>query len=141
MIIIQVNMSHVGFACQKNERGGNMSDNNTLTESLISIASETFRLKTVFGKAVSKLDLTEQTKYQSQFAWFTKKVEAALKNADLKLINLEGQIYDPGMAVTPLNIEDFEPEDCLKIEQMIEPIIMMNEKVIKTGTVILGREN
>lgn len=133
-------MSLADYACPKNKRGGNMSDNKVLTESIVSIASETFRLRTVFDKAVSKLDLSEQSKYQSQFAWFTKKVETAIKNAGLVLVNLEGQTYDSGMAVTPLNIEDFEPDECLIIAQMIEPIIMMNEKVFKTGTVILGRK-
>ena len=34
---------------------------------------------------------------------------------------------------------DFEAEDRLYVEQMIEPIIMDDEKVLKTGTAILGR--
>lgn len=43
------------------------------------------------------------------------------------------------MAVTPLNIEDFAPDDLLIIEQMIEPIIMGPEGVLRTGTVILRK--
>lgn len=111
----------------------------TLQNSLITIASELFRFQHVFEKAVSKLTLDEQTKYMSQYNWFSKKVIKALNAANLKLINLEGQLYDPGMAVTPLNIDDYEPDDPLYILQMIEPIIMQNDNVLKTGTVILGR--
>lgn len=114
-------------------------DFSKLESSLITIASELFRFQKVFEKAVSKLEVDEQDKYMSQFSWFSKKVSKALDEADLKLINLEGQPYDPGMAVTPLNIDEFEIEDKLYVAQTIEPIIMQQDKVIKTGTVILGR--
>ena len=63
----------------------------------------------------------------------------ALDESGLHLVNVEGQIYDPGMAVTPLNIDEFEPDDKLFVEQIIEPIIMSENAVYKTGTVILGR--
>ena len=116
-------------------------DNNyeTLQNSLISIASELFRFQRVFEKAVSKLEIDEQGKYMSQYSWFSKKVFKALEESNLKLLNIEGQLYDPGMAVTPLNIDDFDAEDVLYVTQTIEPIIMRNDAVIKTGTVILGR--
>ena len=114
-------------------------DNSNLQNTLLTIASELFRFQRVFEKAVSKLEIDEQGKYMSQFLWFSKKVSKALDEADLKLVNLEGQPYDPGMAVTPLNIDEFEIEDRLYVDQTIEPIIMQQDKVIKTGTVILGR--
>ena len=114
-------------------------DYSKLQESLITIASELFRFQGVFEKAISKLEMDEQNKYMSQYKWFSKKVYKALDDANLKLLSLEGQIYDPGMAVTPLNIDDFETEDRLYVLQTIEPIIMKNDKVFKTGTVILGR--
>ena len=117
-----------------------MKDNNEqLINSIISIASELFRFKQVFSKAISKLDLDEQNKYNSQFTWFSKKVLKALDEAGLRIVDIVGQPYDPGMAVTPLNIEDFETDDVLCVVQMMEPIIMDDDKVVKTGTVILGR--
>ena len=114
-------------------------DYSKLQNSLISIASELFRFQKVFEKAISKLDIDERNKYVSQYAWFSKKVYKALDEANLKLLNIEGQFYDPGMAVTPLNIDDFEADDQLYVLQTIEPIIMQDDKVFKTGTVILGR--
>lgn len=110
-----------------------------MQNSLISIASELFRFKGVFEKAVSKLDMEDQSKYMSQYAWFSKRVNKALEEANLKILSVEGQMYDPGMAVTPLNIDDFEVEDKLYVLQTIEPIIMQDDRVFKTGTVILGR--
>lgn len=110
-----------------------------LQDSLVSIATETFRFQLVYSKVLSKLDLNEQAKYSSQFAWFTKKVTKALDEAGLHIVDVSGQLYDPGMAVTPLNIEDFEAEDILYVAQTMEPIIMQENAVIKTGTVILGK--
>ena len=110
-----------------------------LQDSLVAIAAETFRFQHVYSKVLSKLDIDDQAKYSSQFTWFTKKVTKALDEAGLKIVDVNGQLYDPGMAVTPLNIEDFEAEDILFVAQTMEPIIMQDNAVIKTGTVILGR--
>ena len=116
-----------------------MDNYNAIKNSVIEIAVEHYRFKNTFMKAISKLDFEEQSKYMSQFAWFSKKVTKAVEEAGLRIVSIEGQAYDPGMAVTPLNIDDFEVEDELKIVQMIEPIIMQEDTVLKTGTVLLGR--
>lgn len=110
-----------------------------LQDSLTAIAAELFRFQGVFDKMLGKLDVYDQTKYASQFAWFSKRVTKALDAAGLRIVNTAGELYDPGMAVTPLNIDDFEPEDILFVAQMVEPIIMRGTEVVKTGTVILGR--
>lgn len=110
-----------------------------LQSSLITIASELFRFQKVFEKAISKLNVDERSRYLSQYAWFSKRVLSAMEEANLKLLNVEGQEYNAGMAVTPLNIDDFNSEDQLYVLQMLEPIIMQNDDVFKPGTVILGR--
>ena len=63
-----------------------------------------------------------------------------MDDSGLSVISVDGQPYDPGMAVTPLNLEDFEADDVLYVEQTMEPIIMEGDTVIKTGTVLLGRK-
>ena len=58
----------------------------------------------------------------------------------LRIVEIpSGTEYDPGMAVTPLNISDFEANDSLQVENTLEPVIMSGDSVLKTGTVILGR--
>ena len=115
------------------------SQNEALTKSIGDIASELYRFRRVFSKAISKLDADEQGKYMSQFAWFSKRVDKAVDSAGLRILDVKGQLFDPGMAVTALNIEDFDTVDELYIEQMMEPIIMKGDSIQKTGTVILGR--
>lgn len=49
-----------------------------------------------------------KTNISANFSGFPKKVTKALDDAGITVVSLDGQLYDPGMAVTPLNIEDFD---------------------------------
>jgi len=110
-----------------------------MIQSVISLAVESWRFGKVFDRLLTKLDAGEQSRYKNQFRWFIKKVEEALEQADLRIVNVEGHLFDPGMAATPLNIEEFDANDTLMVDQMIEPIIMGKEGLIKTGTVTLRK--
>lgn len=116
-----------------------LEENEKMSDSLIQIATEFQRFEKVFSKVIGKLNVDEQSKYESQFAWFSKRVMRALNQAGFTCISVENEIYDPGMAVTPLNLDEFAVSDTLVVEQMIEPIIMKNNTVVKTGTVLLRR--
>lgn len=110
-----------------------------LTQAVVSMAVEHWRFGKVFDRLLTKLDAGEQKRYKSQFHWFIKKVEAALEQAGLWIVNVEGDPFDPGMAVTPLNIEEFNTEDALMVDQMLEPIIMGRDGLVKSGTVTLKK--
>ena len=71
--------------------------------------------------------------------YFQKKVEESLDASGLKLVNVEGHPFDIGMAASALNIGDFEPDDVLFVDQMVEPIIMGVEGLKKQGTVMLRK--
>ena len=111
----------------------------TMRDAVISMAVESWRFGRVFDRLLTKLDAGEQNRYKSQFRWFLKKVEAALEQANLRIVNVEGHPFDPGMAATPLNIEEFGTDDALMVDQMLEPIIMGEEGLIRTGTVTLRK--
>ena len=110
-----------------------------LTQVVIGMAVESWRFGKTYDRLLTKLDAGEQNRYKSQFRWFIKKVEEALEQADLRIVNVEGHPFDPGMAATPLNIEEFDANAALIVHQMIEPIIMGKEGLIKTGTVTLRK--
>ena len=93
----------------------------------------------MFLRVLAKLDAGESTRYLGQYRWYVKRINELLEDAGYRLVNLEGTIYDPGMAITPLNVDEFSPNDKLYVDQMIEPIIMGKEGLVKTGTVILKR--
>ena len=84
------------------------------------------------------MDLNEANRYSNQLRYFQKRLDDSLQVIDMKLVNLEGQLYDPGMAASPLNIADFGPEDKLLVDQMVEPLIMGPNGIIKPATVMLA---
>lgn len=108
-------------------------------QALIKLAVESWKFSRTVARSMARLDPSEASKIDRQFRWFSKQVEEALQDAGLKLVNLEGQAYDVGDAATPLNLEDFEPGESLIISQMIEPVIMGNDGLVATGTVMLGK--
>ena len=109
-------------------------------EVIIGIAIESWRFRRVFERLLTKLEVEEQHRYRNQLRWFEKQLEEFLTQIGWQIVDVEGQPFDPGMAATPLNIEDFDSEDSLMVDQMLEPIIMGKDGLVKTGTVTLERE-
>jgi hypothetical protein len=110
-----------------------------LERSLIDVAVESWRFSRLFARLVNKLDAGDGGRYVNQLRYFQKKVEESLDANGLKLVNVEGQPFDPGMAASALNIGDFGPDDQLLVDQMVEPIIMGPEGLRKQGTVMLRK--
>ena len=110
-----------------------------LERSLIDIAVESWRFSRLFSRLVNKLDAGESGRYINQLRYFQKKLEESLEASGLRLVNVEGQPFDPGMAASALNIEDFGPDEELLVDQMVEPIIMGPEGLRKSGTVMLRK--
>ena len=114
-------------------------DNSLFIDAIADIAMEEWKFRNAFRRMLALVPHSEQAKYSSRYSWFSKKVEQALQQTGLEVISVEGQPFDVGMAATPLNLEDFEENESLYVEQMIEPILMKDGKVFHSGTVILGR--
>ena len=111
----------------------------TVNTILIDVAVESWRFARLFGRMLTKLDAGENARYANQYRYFLKRLEESIEGAGMHLVNVEGQLYDPGMAIKTLNIEDFKPDDRLLVDQMIEPIIMGKEGVIRSGSVMLRK--
>jgi len=106
---------------------------------LIDIAVESWRFSRIFARLVSKLDAGESSRYVNQLRYFQKKVDESLDAGGLKIVNIEGHPFDPGMAASAINIGDFSPDDVLLVDQMLEPIIMGPNGLRKQGTVMLRK--
>lgn len=110
-----------------------------LEKSLIDIAVESWRFAKLFYRLLSKMDAGEGARFINQYRYYLKRLEESLEQAGLRLVNVEGHPYDPGIAATALNIGDFGPDDHLLVDQMIEPILMGREGLVRTGTVMLRK--
>ena len=109
--------------------------------SLIEVAVESWRFSRLFARIVGKLDAGEANRYANQLRYFQKRIEESLDAVGLKLVNMEGQPFDPGVAATALNMGDFSPDDTLFVDQMVEPIIMGPKGLKKEGSVMLRKVN
>jgi hypothetical protein len=110
-----------------------------LERSLIDMAIEGWRFSRLFARVVNKLDAGEAVRYVNQLRYFQKKLEESLETSGLKIVNVEGQPFDTGMAACALNIGDFDPDDQLLVDHMVEPIIMGSDGLRKQGTVMLRK--
>lgn len=108
-------------------------------QSLIDLSVESWRFARLFGRVLTKLDAGDAPRYASQLRYFLKRLDEGLDVVGLKIVNLEGQQYDPGMAASALNISEFGPEDKLVVDQMVEPVLMGREGLVKSGTVMLKK--
>jgi hypothetical protein len=110
-----------------------------MREALVNMATESWRFSRLVERLLTKLDAGEQSRYVNQLRWFIKKIEESLEQSGLTIVSIEGQIFDPGMAATPVNLEDFSSQDVLVVDQMLEPIIMGKNGIIKTGSITLRK--
>jgi len=106
---------------------------------LLSLAVEGWRFTRVYLRLITKLDAGEQNRFISQCRYFQKQLEDRIGEIGYKLVNIEGHPFDPGMAATALNVGDFMPDSKLIVEQMLEPIIMDENGVVKMGIVLLRK--
>ena len=120
----------------------NIDDSETcFKQAIIDMILESWRFLNAFRNAMTSLSLDEQKRYQGRCSWFDRRLNEIVETAGLRIVAInQGEIYDIGMAVTALNIEDFQVDETLIVEQMVEPIIMEKDTVIRCGSVILGRK-
>jgi len=111
----------------------------TPNEALLNMAVEGWRFGRLFARMLAKMDIADAPRYANQLRYFLKKVDENLATAGLRLVSLEGHPFDPGMAASALNLGDFGPDDKLIVEQMLEPIVMGSDGLVRSGTVLLAK--
>ena len=106
---------------------------------LIELAVESWRLSRQFIRSLDLKEASVAQRQSGQIRYFQKRLDDILVERGLRIINLEGQPYEAGSAVTGLNTADFGADDDLIIDQMIEPTIMDENGVRRLGTAMLRK--
>jgi hypothetical protein len=107
-------------------------------EIFLAVILEAWRFSQVYQRLISSLDSRERNRWQSQYRYFVSELESHLGRVGYKLEILDGQPYDPGMAATAVNRDEFAPTDTLVVEHMLEPIILSETHgVIRAGKMVL----
>ncbi|MGN1021819.1 MAG: hypothetical protein ACI4O7_15760 [Aristaeellaceae bacterium] len=102
------------------------------------IAAESWRYSRAVSKVLRKLDVMDADRFARQYEYFTTRVQRAVVTAGLTVLDLTGQAYHVGLPVQAMNLEEFDEDEPLLIAQTIEPVIMMDGRVVKTGVVMVA---
>ena len=108
-------------------------------ELLVNLAVESWRLSRMFQRAIDARDIKAAGRQSNQIRYFQRKLQENLAPLGIRLVDLDGQLYDAGMAAAALNAADFGPDDTLYVDQMMEPIVMGRDGVRRTGTMMLRK--
>jgi hypothetical protein len=106
---------------------------------LAELAVESWRFAKEYRRLILKLDANEQNRFASKLNYFLQRLQSCLAEGGLSLVSLEGQPYEMGIAADVLNLDEFSAGDDLIIEQMIEPVIMGPDGIVKTGKAMVRR--
>ena len=114
-------------------------DADALRMSIAQIAAESWRYKQALSKVLRRMDPMDAERFSHQYGYFARQVEQAIAAAGLRVVDYAGQAYDVGLPVQAMNLDDFDEDEALIITQTVEPVIMSEGRVIKTGMVMLDR--
>ncbi len=108
---------------------------------LLTVCTEGWRLLRSFERAALKLDVADQKRMGAQIGFFARQIAESLRTCGLRIENLEGHRFDPGLAVTALNLDEFTPDEHLVIETMLEPQLVSVDSgvVVRWGKVVLSK--
>ena len=127
---------------EKKNKSQNLSCESNNISDIAELLVEEFRFIKSYISAVNKLYPEERQKYQSAYEYHINMLNNFSEKMKMKIVKLDGLPYDDGLSIKALNIEDFDKDDTLIIEQVIEPLIISSENgsIIKSGSVILKKE-
>ncbi|MTI69116.1 MAG: hypothetical protein FH751_02530 [Firmicutes bacterium] len=101
-------------------------------KSVITFALEIWRISNSSSK-IKNMDEFISARYS------LRKLNQILEEEKIEFIDLSGEKYDAGMAVDVVYTEGVEGENSnFVIEEMMEPIILLKEKVIHRGKVVIA---
>lgn len=107
-------------------------------EALIDLAIDGWRISRLLDRLIARLDPIDAVRYAGQARYFHGRIDECLAKAQLRLVSLEGQAFDEGMAATAINLSDFEASDALVVDQMVVPIVLDQGGIVRTGSVVVA---
>ena len=105
---------------------------------MIDLVSESWRLARAFE--ASLLNTSKSERFSGQIRYFRVRLEQILATANLSIVVVEGDDFDPGMPFNVVNMDEFDGDDQLIVERVIEPAIVSPSGVKKMGTISLKRK-
>ena len=117
-----------------------MVEDTKMINNFAKLASDYWRLLRSYKKLIEESSPENYNRLKSNFRYAELRLTSTLNEYNIKIISYEGKPYTPHLAVSVLNGDEFNDIDGLIINQMIEPTVMMDERIIKMGKAILSKK-
>lgn len=111
----------------------------TSTAHLARLAVEFWRLLRAYDRLSANVEGDAGARSSAQSRYAANRLHCVLGEAGLRLVVFDGQPYQPGLPVRPLNAEDFAEDDGLFVAMTNEPTIVAGGRVVVLGSVTLDR--
>lgn len=107
-------------------------------ESLAQLCVEYWKLMVVMEKALAKVQEKDGKRLEAQLKFSKRQLDVILQDLGLRLVDVSGERFHPGLAVSVDNPAQHEDEEVLMISQTLEPTVMSGMTILRRGRVIVA---
>lgn len=93
------------------------------------------------ARAADLLQEADSKRLLSQVKYATRQLNEYAERYGFRIVEFDGLAFEPGMAASADNADDFEDEELLVVTRTIEPAIVYDMRVIRTGRVVVAHKN
>jgi len=115
-------------------------DEQIAVKDVVEVSVLLWRLARLTERVASRLDPNEQVRFLGQVRFILSQNEDRLAAKGLSLVSIEGHPFEPGMAAEARNLEEFDPDEPLVVDQVLEPVVVGPHGLVREGVVLLRRE-
>ena len=105
---------------------------------LVRLLVEHWKVLRAFERTILRLPVEHRNRSAAQLNYSLGVLDTLVKEAGLRLVVFDGQIYSANMPATAVNAEDFAEGAALVVEQTVEPALIRDMTVIHFGRVLVA---
>jgi hypothetical protein len=117
-----------------------MDDVRSAEAVLAELVVDSWRFAKDYWKIVLKLDANEQPRFANKLNYYLQRLQFSLEQVGMKIVDLENQQFEVGMAADVLNGDEFSKDDVLVVDQVLEPVIIGSNGIVMRAGKIMVRK-
>ncbi|MBB3763434.1 hypothetical protein [Sphingomicrobium lutaoense] len=109
-------------------------------DDLAELAVQYWKLSRSYQKSLSILPEKKANKARAQVRFSDGKVSSIFERLRLEIMTFDGALFSAELPVSPINADDVEGSQPVRIIQTIDPAVVLNGKVLRVARVMLEGE-
>ncbi len=107
------------------------------TDAVAQLCVEFWKLSSATRKAIDRLPDNESRRLEGQLNFSDRQLAMLVDQLGLRLIDFEGEVFHAGLATSADNAGDYPEVVNLVVSKTLEPTVMADMKVIRSGRVLV----